>query len=354
MTTDMRYKLLGRSGLRVSELSLGTMTFGEDWGWGASRDEAKRQFDAYTARGGNFIDTANLYTNGSSEKLVGEFIASDRDRFVVATKYTLNARPGDPNGAGNQRKNMMQSIEASLRRLNTDRIDLYWVHAADLLTPIEEVVRGLDDLVRAGKVLYVGVSDTPAWQVAQAVTLAELRGWTRFVALQIEYSLIERTVERELLPMARALDLAVTPWGALGGGVLTGKYAPGKDGAAATATDSQRAPMNAQRASTRNLAIAAIVSDVAREVERSPAQVALAWVRQQPGVIVPILGARKASQLEDNLAALDLRLSDAHMARLDAASAVPLGFPHEFTQNERMRSIVLGDFHARIDSHHPR
>jgi aryl-alcohol dehydrogenase-like predicted oxidoreductase len=352
MTTDMRYKILGRSGLRVSEMSLGTMTFGDDWGWGAARDEARKQFELFAGRGGNFIDTANLYTNGSSEKLVGEFIKADRDRFVVATKYTLNARPGDPNGAGNQRKNMVQSIEASLRRLDTDRIDLYWVHAGDLITPIEEVVRGLDDLVRAGKVLYVGVSDTPAWQVAQAVTLAELRGWSRFVALQIEYSLIERTVERELLPMARALDLAVTPWGALGGGVLSGKYAAGKDGAAATATDSQRAPLNQHRASTRNLAIAAVVSDVAREVERSPSQVALAWVRQQPGVIVPILGARTAAQLEDNLAALDLRLSEAHMARLAEASKISLGFPHDFV--ERARTVVLGDHHAKIDVHRPR
>ena len=220
----MRYKLLGNSGLRVSELCLGTMTFGEDWGWGASKEDSRALFDAYREAGGNFIDTANFYTGGTSERFVGEFIASERDRFVVATKYTLTMRPGDPNASGNHRKNMIQSVEASLRRLGTDYIDLYWLHAWDYLTPVEEVMRGLDDLVRAGKVLYVGVSDTPAWIVSQANTLAALRGWTPFVGLQIEYSLIERTVERELLPMAEAFGLTILAWSPLGSGVLTGKY----------------------------------------------------------------------------------------------------------------------------------
>ena len=226
----MRYKLFGKSGLRVSELALGTMTFGEDWGWGASKEVSQQMFDAYAAAGGNFIDTANRYTEGTSERFVGEFVAADREHFVVATKFTLKTRTGDPNAAGNHRKNMVQALEASLKRLNMDYVDVFWLHAWDFMTPVDEIMRGLDDLVRAGKVLYVGISDTPAWVVAQANTLAELRGWSRFAGLQIRYSLADRAAERELLPMARALDLAVTPWSVLGAGVLTGKY--NKDAAA--------------------------------------------------------------------------------------------------------------------------
>ena len=208
----MRYRLLGRSGLRVSELALGTMTFGEEWGWGASEPESKRMFDAYAEAGGNFVDTANRYTEGTSERFVGDFIAADRDHWVVATKYTLWTRRDDPNFSGNHRKNMIQACEASLKRLKSDYIDLYWVHAWDFTTPIEEVMRGLDDLVSAGKVLYVGISDTPAWIVSRANTIADFRGWSPFVGLQIRYSLIDRTAEADLLPMARSLDLAVTPW----------------------------------------------------------------------------------------------------------------------------------------------
>src|ERR687887_2452388 len=220
----MKYYLLGKSGLRVSEICLGAMTFGEEWGWGASKEECHKIFNSYVDAGGNFIDTANKYTEGTSEKYIREFIASDRDRFVLATKYTSNTRRADPNAGGNHRKNMIQSLEASLKRLNTDYIDLYWVHAWDPLTPTEEMMRALDDMVRAGKILYIGVSDAPAWIVSQANTLASLKGWTEFTGLQIEYSLIERTSERELLPMASALDVGVTAWSPLGGGVLTGKY----------------------------------------------------------------------------------------------------------------------------------
>ena len=220
----MRYKLLGRSGLRVSELCLGTMTFGEDWGWGASKEESRRIYDAFLAAGGNFIDTANLYTNGTSENFLGEFIGSDRGRIVLATKYT-NAMPGtDPNAAGNHRKSMVQAVEASLKRLKTDYIDLYWLHIWDFLTPIDEVMRAFDDLLRAGKMLYAGISDAPAWVVSRANTMAELRGWTSFIGLQIEYSLIQRAPERELLPMARELEIGVTAWAPLASGVLTGKY----------------------------------------------------------------------------------------------------------------------------------
>src|ERR1700722_14945735 len=211
----MRYKLLGRSGLRVSELCLGTMTFGEDWGWGSSKEESRKVYDAFLEAGGNFIDTANVYTNGTSEKLLGEFMAGHRDRIVLATKYT-NAAPGnDPNAAGNHRKSMMRAVEASLKRLKTDYIDLYWLHLWDQITPVEEVMRAFDDLVRQGKMLYVGVSNAAAGWIAPANPLAQLRGCSPFVGLQIEYSLIERTVERELIPMAKAMNIGVTAWSPL-------------------------------------------------------------------------------------------------------------------------------------------
>src|SRR6195256_2652311 len=220
----MKYKLLGKSGLRVSEAALGTMTFGEDWGWGSPKAEAQKVYETYRKAGGNFIDTANVYTNGTSERFLGEFIQGDRQSVVLATKYA-NAAPGnDPNAAGNHRKSMMQAVEASLKRLQTDYIDLYWVHIWDGITPVEEVMRGLDDLVRQGKVLYVGISDAPAWWIAQANTLAYLRGWSPFIGLQIEYNLIERTIERELVPMAKALNLGLTAWSPLARGMLTGKY----------------------------------------------------------------------------------------------------------------------------------
>src|SRR5262252_6505484 len=220
----MKYRLLGNSGLRVSEVSLGAMTFGEEWGWGSAKEESRKVYDAFREAGGNFIDTANIYTNGASESFLGEFMEGHRQSVVLATKYTNAASGKDPNAAGNQRKNMVQSVEASLKRLRTEYIDLYWVHIWDQITPVEEVMLGLDDLVRAGKVLYVGISDAPAWWIAQANTLASLRGWSPFIAMQIEYSLIERTVERELIPVAKALNVGVTAWSPLAGGVLTGKY----------------------------------------------------------------------------------------------------------------------------------
>jgi aryl-alcohol dehydrogenase-like predicted oxidoreductase len=323
----MRYKLLGKSGLRVSELSLGTMTFGEDWGWGSSRDESRRIFEAYVENGGNFFDTADGYTNGTSEKMLGEFVKGQRDRAVIATKYTFNTRPGDPNGGGNHRKNMVQALEGSLKRLQTDYIDLYWVHAWDFLTPVEEVMRALDDVVRAGKVLYVGVSDFPAWLVARATTIAELRGWTQYVGLQIEYSLIERAPERELLPMAAALQIGVTASSPLASGLLTGKY----NQAAGSADEAKRldqtpgfVPLN-----DRNLKIAATVVEMANAIGKSPAQVALNWLRARYGVI-PILGARKLSQFQDNLACLDWKLDSEQLEKLDDVSKIELGFPHDF------------------------
>jgi aryl-alcohol dehydrogenase-like predicted oxidoreductase len=340
----MRYKLLGRSGLRVSELALGAMSFGEEWGWGAGREESRRMFDAFAKAGGNFIDTANRYTEGTSERLVGEFVASDRQHFVIATKYTLFMRGGDPNSAGNHRKNMVQALEASLSRLGTDYVDLYWVHAWDYLTPVDEVMRGLDDLVRAGKVLYVGISDTPAWIVSRANTMADLRGWSPFVALQLRYSLLDRSAERELLPMARTLDLAVTPWSVLGAGVLSGKYNRG------TPPEQGRAKDGAAKVE-RNLGIAAEVVAVADEIGCTPSQVAITWARQQPGVIVPLLGANNLRQLADNLGALDVTLGEAQLARLDQVSRIDLGFPHDFLGEDFIRDLIYGQTQDLIDVH---
>ena len=343
----MRYRLLGKSGLRVSQLCLGTMTFGEDWGWGSSKDESRQILDAFFEAGGNFIDTANVYTNGTSESLLGEFLKGDRDRAVLATKYT-NAMPGtDPNAGGNQRKNMMRSVETSLKRLQTDYIDLYWLHIWDKITPLDEVMRAFDDLVRQGKILHAGVSDMAAWAVARASTLAELRGWTPFVGLQIEYSLIERTVERELIPMAEALGLGVTAWSPLAGGVLTGKYVEGK--AAADARMNSEMMKGFDRDDERARRVVSEVQAVARDVGRSTAQVALAWLRQRPVPIIPIVGARRLEQFRDNLACLDLQLNASQVERLDTASQIELGFPHDFYGRDLVKGLVYGGLRDRID-----
>ena len=347
----MKYKILGRSGLRVSELCLGTMTFGEEWGWGSDREESKKVWDTFADAGGNFIDTANKYTLGTSEKLCGEFLAGDREHFVLATKYTLSTRDDDPNFHGNHRKNMVQAVEVSFKRFKTEYIDLLWVHAWDGMTPPEEVMRGLDDLVRAGKVFYVGVSDTPAWRVAQMNTIADLRGWTPFVALQIEYSLIQRTVERDLIPMAKALDLAVTPWAPLGGGMLTGKYTKNKD--EVKADDSKRVKIMDKRLSERNFAIAKVVQDVADARDVSPAQVAINWVRQQSNQVIPIIGARTASQVKDNLACLSFTLNESEIAKLDEVSRVELGFPQEFLRSDGIRKVIYGETFDKIEPHRP-
>jgi aryl-alcohol dehydrogenase-like predicted oxidoreductase len=344
----MRYRLLGRSGLRVSELCLGTMTFGEDWGWGSSKEESRKVYDAFLEAGGNFIDTANVYTAGTSERLLGEFMADHRDRIVLATKYTNAAAGNDPNAAGNQRKSMMQSVEASLKRLRTDYIDLYWQHIWDQLTPIEEVMRGFEDLVRQGKILYAGVCNMPAWIVAKANTLAELRGWTSFVGLQIEYNLIERTPERDLLPMAAALGLGVTAWSPLAGGVLTGKQM--QAGGTSDSRQSNASMQQFMKPDARKDEIVREVVAVARESDRSPAQVALAWLRQRPHPVIPIVGARKLAQVKDNLACVDLTLSPAHIERLDAVSRIDLGSPHDLFAKEMVRSLAFGGMRDRIDA----
>ena len=344
----MRYRLLGNSGLRVSEAALGTMTFGDDWGWGAAKDEARKVYDAFREAGGNFIDTANMYTNGTSESFLGEFMQGHRQSVVMATKYT-NAAPGtDPNAAGNQRKNMVQAVEASLKRLKTDYIDLYWVHIWDQITPVEEVMRGLDDLVRQGKVLYVGISDAPAWWIAQANTLAHLRGWSPFIGLQIEYSLIERTVERELIPMAKALNLGVTAWSPLANGVLTGKYhGHGSSEPGRMSSDMMKEFLPEQQRTDRIVAAVKTVSD---EIGRSMAQVALAWLRYRPVPVIPIIGARKLSQLQDNLASFDLTLSADQLKTLDEASRIELGFPHDIYAKELVRTFAYGGLRDQIST----
>jgi aryl-alcohol dehydrogenase-like predicted oxidoreductase len=342
----VKYRLLGKSGLRVSEAALGAMTFGEDWGWGSPKDEAHKIYETYREAGGNFIDTANVYTNGTSERFVGEFMHGHRQSMVLATKYS-NAAPGnDPNAAGNHRKSMMQALDASLKRLQTDYIDLYWVHIWDGITPVEEVMRGLDDIVRQGKVLYVGISDAPAWWIAQANTLAELRGWTQFIGLQIEYSLMERTVERELVPMAKALNLGILAWSPLASGVLTGKYhGEGNANGARMSNEAMKEFLPEEQRAAR---IIAALKSVSAQLDRSLAQVALGWLRHQTAPVIPILGARRVSQLQDNLASLDLELSAEQLKSLDGTSQIELGFPHSIYTKEMARALRYGGLWDRL------
>lgn len=344
----MRYKLLGRSGLRVSELSLGTMTFGTEWGWGCDYDTAKSQFELFAEAGGNFIDTADFYTQGTSERFLGDFLAEDRERFILATKYSLNTTPGDPNAGGNHRKNLVQSVEGSLKRMNLDYIDLLWVHAWDFTTGPAELMRALDDLVRAGKVLHVGISDTPAWLVATCNTLADLRGWSPFVGLQIEYSLVERTPELELLPMAQHFDLPILAWSPLGGGVLTGKY---KDVQSADELDT-RLKSESKKLNEDNLAIARELSAVAEEAGCTSAQAALNWLRYQPNVI-PIIGASKTEQLKDNLACLEHDLNARQLHRLNEITAPSKTFPTSFLSSEMVTNVIYGGTQDQLELSRP-
>lgn len=344
-TSLNQYRLLGRSGLRVSPLSLGTMTFGSEWGWGADDAESRRIFDAYVDRGGNFIDTSVNYTNGASEQILGRFAKDKRNQLVLATKFTMARDPANINSGGNHRFNLVRSVETSLRQLDTDRIDLMYVHAWDFTTRPDEVMRALDDLVRAGKILYLGICNTPAWRVAELQTLADLRGWSPLVALQIEYSLVERTVEHELLPMARAMGLGVLPWSPLGGGILTGKYSRADlsdDNGANVATDRKGVIASTGHLNQRSLDIADTVGTVARELGASPSQVAIAWTLTHPAVISPIIGARTLAQAEDNLGALDITLSADQLARLDAASAPAPIFPERFIGRPMAQQLIFG------------
>jgi len=339
------YRLLGRSGLRVSPLSLGTMTFGSDWGWGADSDEARRIFDLYIDHGGNFIDTAVNYTNGASERFLGAFIGDKRERVVLATKFTMARDPGNPNSGGNHRLNMVRSVEQSLRQLGTDRIDLFYVHAWDMTARPDEVMRALDDLVRSGKILYPGICNAPAWRIAEMQTLADMRGWSPFVALQIEYSLVERSVEHELMPMAAAMGLGVLPWSPLGGGVLAGKYTR------ADVEDSREAAVSASRKGViassghlteRSIEIAQEVRAVAEEVGSTPSQIALAWTLANPTVVSPVMGARTLAQAKENLGALDVALSPEQLDRLNRVSEPDPIFPARFVKRPLVEQLIFG------------
>lgn len=335
----MRYRLFGQTGLRVSELFLGAMTFGDPDGPGASLEESRRVFDAYADAGGNVVDTAINYRDGASEEYLGELLDGRRDRFVLATKYTVSRDGADPNAAGNHRKNLRLSLETSLRRLRTDHIDVYWVHIWDRNTPLEETMRALDDAVRDGKVLYIGISDAPSWVVARANTLAEWRGWTPFAGLQVPYSLLKRDVETELLPMAEAFGLTVAAWSPLANGILSGKYNSGT---------ASRTRLDPSQISEHDLAVAKTVGEVADELGATSAQVALAWVRASSPLVHPIIGARTAEQLTDNLGVLDLTLEPEVVRRLNEASGFTPGFPTDFIDGTQ--GFVYGEVNAKVDN----
>jgi aryl-alcohol dehydrogenase-like predicted oxidoreductase len=348
------YALLGRSGLRVSPLCLGTMTFGTDWGWGAPKETSNAILNAYLEAGGNFIDTANGYTNGSSESILGDFFSETkrRDEVVLATKFSFSTRPGDPNAGGNGRKHIYSALEASLRRLRTDYVDLYWLHAWDGLTPIEEVVGTMDALVRSGKVRYIGLSDTPAWYLARAETIAELRGMERVVALQLEYSLVERNIEHEHIPAALELGMGVCPWSPLASGLLTGKYARDGvrskgEGRFATIQDSGN-PAFTKLLTERNWRIVDTLVDVAREMGSTPASVALSWITRRPGVTSTIIGATKLDQLLANMRTLEVDIPPPLAAKLDEVSRPDDVFPYYFSEPV-MRAMLTGATAVRAE-----
>ncbi|MET3502942.1 aryl-alcohol dehydrogenase-like predicted oxidoreductase [Mucilaginibacter rubeus] len=336
----MNYKLLGRSGLKVSELCLGTMGFGTEGGWGAEKDASFAIMDAFANAGGNFIDTANVYKLGTSEKIIGEYLGNhDRDYFVLATKYTLKDNTTNPNASGNNRKNMMRSVEESLKRLKTDFIDVLYLHIWDNITPIDEVLRGLDDLIKQGKVTYAAISDTPAWVVSKGNTLAELMGWSQFIALQVEYSLLARTAERELIPMAKHYGMTVTPWAPLAGGALTGKYLRGEQG---------RVKPESNRRNDRAKTITEAVVDIAAELGVSESHVALQWMMDRDFSCIPIVGATKIDQLNDNLKAIDTKLTPEHFKKLNEVSAIELGFPGDFFNEDAVKMNSFGGFYDRV------
>jgi aryl-alcohol dehydrogenase-like predicted oxidoreductase len=346
----MRYRLFGSSGLRISELCLGTMTFGETWGWGSSKTESQDVFEAFANAGGNLIDTSNQYTDGDSERWVGEFIHSDRERFVLATKYSMATSTAHVGGSGNSRKHMMESINASLRRLNTDYIDIYWVHCWDFLTPVEEVMRGLNDLISSGKVNYIGISNTPAWVIAKANTLAQSRGWSGFSGMQLKYNLLVRDIEAEFLPMARDMDLSILAWSPLANGVLSGKY--NVQDIAAT-EDSKRAAIMVGRVPEQQFAVVETLRSIAKELNASPAQVALAWIRARDPRIIPVLGARTVEQLQNNLACLDIVLSAEQFEKLSNAAVWNPPYPQDYLASPMQLHRAYGTYFPYIDNHRP-
>ncbi|MDH5654365.1 MAG: aldo/keto reductase [Spirochaetia bacterium] len=343
----MKYQILGRSGMRVSEMCLGAMTFGEEWGLGVDQTESRKVFNLFLDSGGNFIDTANKYNEGTSEMFLGDFMKGLRNQIVLATKYTMNMNDQDPNAGGNHRKNMVLSVEESLRRLKTDYIDLYWLHMWDYTTPAEEVMRALDDLIRSGKILHIGASDTPAWIIARSNTFAELRGWTQFTALQLKYNLLERTIEREFTEMAREFNIAVTSWAPLNYGILTGKYSL-KDGKLISADNSKRySPDQGGFLDKRKQEIIQKLRDISERKNLPMSQIALAWVRQKG--VLPIVGAKTESQLKENLGYLQHELSVIDMSELEEASKIDLGFPHEFLHRDGIRERIFGDTYTKFD-----
>ena len=342
-----RYYTLGRTGLRVSRLALGTMTFGTDWGWGTDKETARQLFNAYADAGGNFFDTADLYTNGTSETWLGEFVAERglRDKAVIATKFTYNAEPGNPNAGGNGRKNIMRAVDGSLKRLGTDYIDLYILHTWDRVTPVEEVMRTLDDLVRAGTIRYAGLSDVPAWYASRAQTLAEWHGYEPVSALQLEYSLVERNIEREFIDLGTQHGMGIMVWSPLGMGLLSGKYRPSGDtGSGDGRLETMKGSAGAafQKFSPRNWTIVSELEAVSKALGRGMAQVALNWVVNRPGVASVILGATKLSQLRDNMEALSFEIPGDLEARLDAVSAPTVGFPYSYFGDSQQARIAGG------------
>jgi aryl-alcohol dehydrogenase-like predicted oxidoreductase len=329
----MNYKLFGNTGLRVSELCLGTMGFGTEWGWGADKETSKQIFDTFAKAGGNFIDTANIYTNGTSEKFIGEFMSSDRDHFIVSTKFSLKDK-NDPNFSGNHRKNMMRSVKESLKRLNTDHIDILWLHAWDALTPTEEIMRGLDDLISRGIVHYIGISDTPAWVVSQANTMAQLRGWSQFAGLQVEYNLLQRTVEPELFQMAKAYGMTITPWAPLAGGALTGKYLKGETG---------RITEKSTRRDEKSVLMTQKLMEIADKMGVKASQLAVNWTRQHKGQsIVPIIGATKVHQMEEILGSIKFEIPIEFMYQLNELSKIELPFPQKFFTENTVVDVLYG------------
>ncbi|MDJ0929470.1 MAG: aldo/keto reductase [Gammaproteobacteria bacterium] len=339
----MQYLELGRSGLRISELCLGAMTFGEEMGIGAPVDECRRVYESFLEAGGNFIDTANIYNRGTSESILGEFIGSERDRLVLASKYSLSTNPADPNAGGNHRKNLQQALDASLRRLQTDYLDIYWVHGWDRSTPLAEMMRALDDQVRAGKILHVGISNAPAWVVSAANVLAAERNMTPFCTLQLHYNLVERSIEEDFLDLALAQDMLVTAWSPLAGGLLTGKFNRDSDPDARAGSRLESTPMGARVITDHRIDVAEQLTAVAADLDCSPAQLALAWLRQRgEGRVVPIIGARNAAQLADNLGAVQLELPAETIAQLDELTAPEWRYPRTLLDGEFFQQMMFG------------
>jgi aryl-alcohol dehydrogenase-like predicted oxidoreductase len=340
----MKYKVLGRSGLRVSELCLGAMTFGEELGTGASKEVSRQIYDAYREAGGNFIDTANIYTLGTSERMVGDFVAGDRASVVIASKYSMATNPQDPNACGNNRKNMVQAVESSLDRLNMDYLDLFWVHGWDQTTRIDEIMRALDDLVRAGKVLHVGVSNFPAWLIAQANTLAVERNWTPFTAVQMHYNLVERNIETDFFDLCAAQDMAILPWSPLAAGLLTGKFNPDAEHKADADARLKKATYAASLLAEERIKIAQGLVELANTIGCTPSQLALAWLLQRPrGTVIPILGARKLEQFNDNLGCLEIELNATQIEALDALNPLKLTYPASLFGSDFYRMMMHGE-----------